>query len=88
LTAMFIAYGVYQFNRFIARIALNKQQNMRNLIGFIVRVREKHYQRVAVKAMYAEKHKKPMHSADTVADNADEFEEDFYDTLGKVDTYN
>ncbi len=88
IIAVLIAYAMYLLNNFVARVSFNKLQNMRNLIGFIVRTRDKHYQRVAVKALYAEKHKKPMSSKDTVADNANEFEEDFYDTLEKVDTYN
>ena len=87
LTAVFIAYGMYLLNRFVARIALNKLRNIKNLVGFMLRVRDKHYERVALKALYAEKRNRPMDSPDTVAENIDEFEEDFYETLEKVDTY-
>ena len=88
ITAVGIAWAMYLFNNFITRLTLNKLQNMRNLIGFILRIHNKHYERIAVKALYAETHKEPMHCPDSVADNVNKFEEDFYDTLERVDTYN
>lgn len=64
---------------------LDKKENIKNLLAFIIRVRTKHYTTVAEKALYAELHNEAMEAKDTVEDNANEFEEDFYDTLEKVD---
>lgn len=85
IASVFIAYGVYLLNRFIAEMAVrNSHRNTKNLVSFIFRVRNKHYKRVAVKALYAEEYSKPLPAEDSVADNANEFEDDFYNTLEKV----
>lgn len=86
ISAVFIAYGMYALNNFIFLVTLDKKRNIKNLISFIIRIRNKHYRRVAVKALHAEEYKEPLQTEDTVEDNANEFEEDFYETLEKVDT--
>lgn len=87
IAAVFIAYGIYLLNRFIADLALHKNANTRNLISFIFRVRNTHYKRVAVKAMYAQEYKEPLRSEDTVEENTNAFEDDFYETLEKVEPH-
>lgn len=61
-----------------------KNLNIKTLIAFIFRTRNKHYPNVASKALYAEIHDKAIAADDTVADNANEFEEDLLTTLEKL----
>lgn len=59
--------------------------NIERLVAFIFRVRTTHYKKVAIKALYAEKQDTVIDRSETVTENADEFDEDFYKTLQKID---
>lgn len=76
--------GKYLVQAYFKRMAALRQ-SIDHLIHFVFRTRREHYRRVAVKALYAEEHKTPLPSPDTVEDNANAFEEDFYNTLEKVE---
>ncbi|WP_340074830.1 hypothetical protein [Leptobacterium sp. I13] len=84
VSALVIAYVIYIFNKFLFQIFITNRYTIKNLIAFVFRVRQVHYKKVAVKALYAEIHDKAKVSDETVKDNADAFEKDFYETLDNV----
>ena len=62
------------------------RDNINSLIAFIFRIRNKHYRKVATKAMYAEKHDIAIAKYGTLEDNYKEFDNDFYTTIHKIRT--
>lgn len=76
-------------SKFIVDAYLNRmavlKENMDGLIRFVFRVRTKHYKKVAVKAMYGQDNGLVLNPTETVEDNINEFEEDFYETLDKTE---
>lgn len=73
---------------FMQRTILNVERKLKNkiriLVDFIFRVKKDHYPKVASKALYSEIHEKVMKTEDSVEDNANDFEDDMYDTLEEV----
>jgi len=59
-------------------------ENIQRLIGFVFRVRNEHYKTVAKKAMHAEMYNKAKLTNDSVKQNADDFEEDLFETLETI----
>ena len=77
-------------SNFITKSYINRTRYLRRsiqqLVGFIFRIRTKHYSRVAAKALYAEKQNIIINKhGDTVEDNSNEFDKDFYQTLRKIE---
>lgn len=84
VAAVILTYGVYRLNQFIIHAIWQNKTNIKELLSFAFRVRNKHYKKVAKKALYAEMNGEPKLSNQTVSDNIIEFEDDFYKTLNKV----
>ncbi len=61
------------------------RENIDRLITFIFRIRAKHYREVSAKALYAEERNVILDEENTVEDNNNTFEEDFYETLEKIE---
>ncbi len=76
LGSVFVYYLTKYFN--YKDIAIN------NLTDLLVRTKEDHYEKVAVKAYYAEKNDKPIISLDTTKENIEEFDKDVEDTINKL----
>ncbi len=62
------------------------RENINKLIAFIFRIRNKHYRKLAVKALHAEKKDVVIDRFETVEDNYKEFDNDFYKTIHKIRT--
>lgn len=61
------------------------RENIDRLLNFIFRIRAKHYREVSAKALYAEELNVVLDEENTVEDNNNTFEEDFYETLEKIE---
>lgn len=61
------------------------RENIDRLLNFIFRIRAKHYREVSAKALYAEELNVILDEENTVEDNNNAFEEDFYETLEKIE---
>ncbi|CAL2091766.1 conserved membrane hypothetical protein [Tenacibaculum sp. 190524A05c] len=73
LISGFIYFTVKYFNY--------KDLAIKNLADLLVRTKEEHYERVAVKAYYAEKNDKPIISLDTTKQNIEDFDKDVEETI-------
>ena len=82
-TIALIIAGKFIVDAYLNRMAVLKD-NMDGLIRFVFRVRTKHYKKIGAKALYAEAHNLFLNPVETAADNANEFEEDFYETLDNI----
>lgn len=76
LVSGFIYFTVKYFN--YKDIAINKLTNL------LIRTKENHFERVAVKAYYAEKNDKSIISLDTIKDNIESFDKDVEDTINQL----
>lgn len=83
--AVVITYAVYGLNRFVIRFVSHSRRTVKELVLFAFRVRNNHYKKVAVKSLYAETHNKAKITTHTVRENIGEFENDFYETMEKVE---
>lgn len=83
-TIALIIASKFIVDAYLKRITVLKE-NMDRLIRFVFRVRTKHYKKIGAKALYAEQHNIFLNPIETAADNANEFEEDFYETLDKIE---
>ena len=76
LISGFVYFTVRYFN--YKDIAINKLTNL------LIRTKENHFERVAVKAYYAEKNDKPIISLDTTKENIESFDKDVEDTINQL----
>lgn len=74
--------GVFVY--FITRYYTYKDVTISNLLSFISRVKEDHYPKVAVKAMYSEKTGEVLETSESVEDNADKFDKDLVQTINGI----
>lgn len=76
LISMFVYFLVKKYNY--------KDIIIDSLLSLIFRIKSKHYRRLAVKSLYAEKHDEALLSLDTVKQNAQEFDKDIAETIDKI----
>lgn len=69
------------FTFYLVKHFTYKDQAINNLTNLLVRTKEDHYEKVAVKAYYAEKNDKPIISLDTTKQNIEEFDKDVEETI-------
>ncbi|MDB0600481.1 hypothetical protein PL373_04835 [Tenacibaculum maritimum] len=72
------------FTYFLIKKFTYKDQIINGLTNLLIRTKEDHYERVAVKAFYAEKNDKPIISLDTTKENIKEFQEDIDNTINNM----
>ncbi|MEM9687485.1 MAG: hypothetical protein AAF934_11270, partial [Bacteroidota bacterium] len=89
VTAMVLCtVALVMASKFITESYLSRTRYLRKsiqrLIGLLFRIRSEHYEKVAVKALYAERQNVVL-TEDTVEENHREFNEDFYETMRKID---
>ena len=70
---------------FLLKYFSYSHNTIKTLIAFIFKVKDKHYKKVATKALYAEMYNEALETGESFTDNANDFEKDMYQTLKKVD---
>ncbi len=80
LCAVMSTYFTYRLVKYFKY----KDDIIRNLIQFIIRVKETHMGGLAVKSLYASRTGEPMCSEEEVCDALDEFDRDLQKTIAKV----
>ncbi|SEC29000.1 hypothetical protein SAMN04489761_2589 [Tenacibaculum sp. MAR_2009_124] len=75
-----IAFFIAQLIKYFTK----KQGVIHTLINLILRIKRKHYRKMTVNALYAEKHDKSIDSIESVKQQADELDKDIKDTLNKI----
>lgn len=84
LGSVFSSYAIILISRALQLTGSILEIKLKEAINFIFRVRSNHYPKVGSKALYAELHDRAMKADESVSDNAEEFEEDFLDTMEKI----
>lgn len=84
LTILGIAVLFSIFTYFLVKYYTYKDQIIYNLLSLVGRIKNKHYQRIATKAMYSEKNERSVISLDTTKENIKDFDKDIAETLKKM----
>ena len=84
LTILGLAVLFSVFTYFLVKYYSYKDQIIYNLLGLVGRIKNKHYKRIATKAMYSEKNESSVISIDTTKENINEFDKDVIETLKKM----
>lgn len=77
-----VLIGIFVFA--LAKYFVRKENIVKTLIALVVRLKQKHYRKVLVKALYADKHNKAMISETTLQEEALALDKDILTTINML----
>ncbi|CAA0186780.1 hypothetical protein [Tenacibaculum maritimum] len=81
---VFISLGIGYFISKLIKYYTNRDGVIKVLIDLILRIKTKHYRKIAISALYAERYDKSIDTLDKVEDQARELDEDISKTINKI----